>query len=214
MSHIGCCDFRTIRRCFLLARIKQYERCESCCVTVLIVSGFEVFLIHVFHSRVIKILRSIWVNFGSMHIVSLVFSFPSCSKGNYNCDARMVHCTYQYSLYCFVGNSANQISINATVILCSMANIAFLLARSLGAGLPWVTFFYHSGGLPRILRLSQAMNLFWTRESNGIVFSFSFRYRRWTWHDFETTPFWSLCSAQTLVVTHVVCGGVLILVQG
>jgi hypothetical protein len=62
----------------------------------------------------------------------------------------MVHC------YSFVGNSANQINMNATEILRSMAKIAFLLARPLGAGLPWVTFFYHSERLPRILLLSQA----------------------------------------------------------
>ena len=104
----------------------------------------------------------------------------------------MVHCTWEYSLHCFPGNTATQISMNTTEILCSGAKIAVLLALSLGAGLPWVTFFYHSEGLPRTLRLSQAMNLFWTRESNRIIFSFSFRYRRWTSHDSETTSFWSL----------------------
>lgn len=160
----------------------------------MIVFEFEAFLIHVFYSRVIKILGGIWVYFGSMHIVSLVFSFPFFSKGNHYCYARMVHCTCQYSLYPFVGNSANQINMNATEILCSMAKIAFLLVRSLGAGLPWVTFFYHSERLPRTLRLSQAMNLFWTRESNRIIFSFPFRYRGWTWRDFRTTSFWSLYS--------------------
>ena len=88
-----------------------------------------------------------------MHIVSLVFSFPRLFKRNNCCDARIFLCTYQYSLYCFVGNSAKQISMYTTEILCSVARIAALLARSLGAGLPWVTFFYHSGALPRTLLL-------------------------------------------------------------
>jgi len=49
-------------------------------VTVLIMFGFEAFLIYVLHSRIIKILRIIWVYFESMHIVSLVFSFPKLFK--------------------------------------------------------------------------------------------------------------------------------------